>query len=283
MSAVDSNSYEEIRKQRIQENLKHLQGLGISKISKSLLEVAQKEQKSLKCHATPKSKKILETSELRRSSRARNPVATYQDEVADMELLSHRKRTRRSTNKNHERAYTGRIISYEDKVRAIKRAEKLQSSLKSGNPSFVKVMVRSHVSSCFWLGLPSTFCKEQLPLRELNMVLEDEDGVEYDAVYIGKRTGLSGGWRGFSIDHDLEDGDVLVFELSEPARFKIHIIKAIEERSANIDDKTVGAVGGTSKATNIEESMEKEVSQKQAPNPEPVKQAGRKTRRKHLQ
>ena len=53
------------------------------------------------------------------------------------------------------------------------------------------------------------------------MVLEDEKGKEYDAIYIGKRTGLSGGWRGFSLDHNLEDGDALIFELSEPERFKV--------------------------------------------------------------
>jgi hypothetical protein len=53
------------------------------------------------------------------------------------------------------------------------------------------------------------------------MVLEDEEGGEFDVVYIGNRTGLSGGWRGFSMHHDLEDGDSLVFELAEPDRFKV--------------------------------------------------------------
>lgn len=53
------------------------------------------------------------------------------------------------------------------------------------------------------------------------MVLEDENGNEFDAIYIGNRTGLSGGWRGFAMEHNLEDGDVLVFELREPARFKV--------------------------------------------------------------
>ena len=53
------------------------------------------------------------------------------------------------------------------------------------------------------------------------MVLEDEEGGEFDAVYIGNRTGLSGGWRGFAMHHELEDGDSLVFELAEPDRFKV--------------------------------------------------------------
>lgn len=70
-------------------------------------------------------------------------------------------------------------------------------------------------------GLPSKFCGDHLPKTLLDMVLEDENGTEYGAIYIGKRTGLSGGWRGFALDHKLDDGDALVFELIEPTRFKV--------------------------------------------------------------
>lgn len=76
----------------------------------------------------------------------------------------------------------------------------------------------------FWFdlkGLPTKFCKDHLPPRELKMILEDQNGSEYDAIYIGSRTGLSGGWRGFALEHGLDEGDALVFELSKPARFKV--------------------------------------------------------------
>jgi hypothetical protein len=73
----------------------------------------------------------------------------------------------------------------------------------------------------FFQGLPSRFCEEHLPKTVYNMTLEDEDGSEYDAVYIGTRSGLSGGWRAFALEHKLDDGDALVFELVEPARFKV--------------------------------------------------------------
>lgn len=60
------------------------------------------------------------------------------------------------------------------------------------------------------------------------MILEDEDGSEYEAVYIGKRSGLSGGWRAFALDHKLDDGDALVFELVEASRFKvIYVISSL--------------------------------------------------------
>lgn len=70
-------------------------------------------------------------------------------------------------------------------------------------------------------GLPTSFCKNNLPSKEFRMVLEDEEGVEFDAVYIGNRTGLSGGWRGFAMHHSLEEGDSLVFELAEHDKFKV--------------------------------------------------------------
>lgn len=58
------------------------------------------------------------------------------------------------------------------------------------------------------------------------LVLEDEDGNEYDSKYIAKRTGLSGGWRAFALEHKLDYGDALVFELIEPTRFKVGYIQA---------------------------------------------------------
>ncbi|XP_077236986.1 B3 domain-containing protein Os05g0481400-like isoform X2 [Tasmannia lanceolata] len=206
-----SNSYEEARKQRLQDNLKRFQDLGISGISKSLLEVETSEHKSL----VDNELRYFRRSSVRRPS---GPVTA---------------------------------ASYEERVYAIKCAEKVQSNLKSGNPSFIKSMVRSHVSSCFWLGLPSTFCKDHLPPHELKMVLEDENGSEYDAIYIGSRAGMSGGWRGFSMDHGLDDGDALVFELTEPERFKIYIVKASECSNQDNNGKLKEAVesAGKSKRT----------------------------------
>ncbi|XP_020102157.1 B3 domain-containing protein Os05g0481400 [Ananas comosus] len=233
--ATDECSYEELRRKRVLENLKHLEDLGISKISKSLLEVAKSEHKQLRCQSSPRSRKKFETVEVRRSARARNQVS-YRDEVDEIDLRSYRKRYCRSEQSG--RGYTGRISSYEEQARAVKKAEELQSGLDPNNPSFVKSMVRSHVSSCFWLGLPSRFCKEHLPPKEVTMVLEDENGAEFDAIYIGTRTGLSGGWRGFALEHNLEDGDALVFELTEPTRFKIYIIKAIEDE-VEADDEMI--------------------------------------------
>lgn len=56
------------------------------------------------------------------------------------------------------------------------------------------------------------------------MVLENEEGTEYESNFISHRTGLSGGWRAFALDHKLDDGDACVFELIEPTRFKVGLL-----------------------------------------------------------
>ncbi|XP_019178750.1 PREDICTED: putative B3 domain-containing protein At5g58280 isoform X2 [Ipomoea nil] len=224
-----ANSYEEARKQRVLDNKKRFEDLGILKISKSLSDLAKSEKKSpakqLKVRHKPNEAYMLEP---RRSSRARNPAPSYRDDI-DVELPSFRKRSKLGSS---WASYLARPIeevktaSYEERSKALKEAEKLQSNLQSENPSFVKSMVRSHVYSCFWLGLPTRFCEDHLPKSTVDIVLEDEEGAEYDAVYISKRTGLSGGWRAFALDHKLDDGDALVFDLVEPTKFKVYIVRA---------------------------------------------------------
>ncbi|KAJ6372782.1 hypothetical protein OIU76_027164 [Salix suchowensis] len=87
------------------------------------------------------------------------------------------------------------------KSKAMMRAIEIQASLSSKFPSLIKYMLPSHVSGGFWLGLWKKFCDEHLPR-------------------------LSGGWRGFSVDHNLVEGDVLVFHLVKPTRFKVYVVRA---------------------------------------------------------
>ncbi|KAK9286003.1 hypothetical protein L1049_025206 [Liquidambar formosana] len=114
----------------------------------------------------------------------------------------------------------------EVKSSAMIRAEEVQSNLEPEFPSFMKSMVRSHVGSCFWMGLPGPFCKSRLPNEDATITLEDEFGKTYEAKYIAYKTGLSAGWRQFSVGHKLLEGDVLVFQLVEPTKFKVYIIRA---------------------------------------------------------
>ncbi|KAG0475265.1 hypothetical protein HPP92_014951 [Vanilla planifolia] len=107
--------------------------------------------------------------------------------------------------------------------------------------------------SCFWLGLPAKFCKDHLPPKETTMVLEDENGDEHEAIYIARRTGLSGGWRSFAVDHELEDGDALIFKLIEPSRFKVYIVKAIGSSAETKDSKSsIGDVCASLESSQID-------------------------------
>lgn len=97
-------------------------------------------------------------------------------------------------------------------------------------------------------GLPSRFCEDHLPKTTVDIVLEAEDGSEYDAVYIGTRSGLSGGWRAFALDYKLDAGDAVVFELTERWRFKVYVVRA-STCSTDEDDKPAMKCKGNSKST----------------------------------
>lgn len=106
------------------------------------------------------------------------------------------------------------------------RAEEVQLSLGNEQPSFLKILVRSHVGSCFWMGLPVPFCKLHLPAEDATVNLENETGEEFGMKYIANKTGLSAGWRKFVAGNKLLEGDVLIFQLIGPCRFKVYIIRA---------------------------------------------------------
>ncbi|GAB2255561.1 hypothetical protein Droror1_Dr00009339 [Drosera rotundifolia] len=105
------------------------------------------------------------------------------------------------------------------------RAEELQANLQGNYPSFIKCMLRSHVTLGFWLSLPKKFCDKYLPQHDTTVILESEDGIRYDTKYLGARVGLSGGWRAFSIAQNLEEGDVAVFHLIGALTFKVYIVR----------------------------------------------------------
>ncbi|KAD5318340.1 hypothetical protein E3N88_18286 [Mikania micrantha] len=111
------------------------------------------------------------------------------------------------------------------KSAAIERANEVQASLPFESPSFVKPMLPSHVTGGFWLGLPRKFCLAHLPKHDETVVLLNENGREFNTKFLVDKTGLSGGWRGFSIAHKLIEGDALVFHLIDQWKFKVYIIR----------------------------------------------------------
>ncbi|XP_059623873.1 B3 domain-containing protein Os01g0234100-like isoform X2 [Cornus florida] len=106
------------------------------------------------------------------------------------------------------------------------RAEEVQSSLDTEFPSFAKLMVKSHVSTGFWMSLPVPFCKSHLPKKDATLILEDESGEQFELKFLAEKSGLSAGWKKFAVGHKLLEGDALVFQLVEADKFKVYIIRA---------------------------------------------------------
>lgn len=72
------------------------------------------------------------------------------------------------------------------------------------------------------------------------VALVDSRGGIWHALLIHDASGLSGGWRGFTIDHRLEVGDALVFEMAFPYVFLVRIFKASQ---GGEEENCAGAAG----------------------------------------
>nr|GMD67425.1 B3 domain-containing protein At3g19184-like [Ipomoea batatas] len=187
-------AYEESRQKRLEENKKRMEELNLNKLAQAL-RTSPKPSPMKK--TKPRAKQPVELTAVRRSSRVADKPAPNYKEMGLETLRIGRRR-----------------------LDAIQRAEDLEAGLDNQFPSFIKPMLQSHVTGGFWLGLPVQFCKAHLPKHDEMITLVDENGDESDTKYLAMKTGLSGGWRGFALDHELVDGDALVFQLIEPTRFK---------------------------------------------------------------
>lgn len=216
-----ANAYEEVRKQRLEENKKRMEELNLVALSNSFSETRNLANKTTpQRNAKPRTPKLERGPvSIRRSSRVANiPPPDYREAPIDIPYLR-KSYGRRSL-------FSVRCANPEERQEAIDAASMIESELGSTHPTFLKPMLHSHVSGGFWLGLPTHFCSMHMPKRNEWMILEDENGEDSRTLYLSGKTGLSAGWRGFSIDHGLEDGDCLVFQQVQPTRFKVYIVRA---------------------------------------------------------
>lgn len=228
----DGLSYEDARKQRVEENKRRMLELGLKDLSATLKNGGMAQNPKINRQPKRRAPSLEELGlEKRRSSRvAAGPAVDYKDQL-DFDIPGLRARYSMRGNRT---SLPRRVTNEKARIEAIKAAEVIQKDVT--NPSFVKAMLHSHVSSCFWLGLPLWFCKNHLPKNDDRFMLEDEQAREWETIYLAHKTGLSGGWRGFSLDHDLQDGDACLFELVSATRFKVHIIRVAEQPSAELEE-----------------------------------------------
>lgn len=221
-------SYEQIRLKRLEENKKRMEELNLNKLSKALRKSAKPSPAK---QVKPRAARLpADLTPLRRSNRvADKPPPNYKDEPVE---------PLRGVRRSYQRRDLLNRVYASDKARlyAIERAEQVRSGLEPEFPSFVKPMLQSHVTGGFWLGLPVQFCKTHLPKYDETITLVNEEQEEFPTKYLADKTGLSAGWRGFAIDHQLVDGDALVFQLVSPTEFKVYIIRANESDSEDYKD-----------------------------------------------
>ncbi|BAB02959.1 unnamed protein product [Arabidopsis thaliana] len=259
-------SYEQIRLNRVEENKKRMGELNLNKLAQSLRVSSSSSSSSKPSPAKPRTMRIpVDFSEVRRSSRAKVWARTTGEEAKKVDqstlsmntllLLHYLMSSRR-------RDLLNRVYASDDaRMYAFDRAEKLQSSLDSEYASFTKPMLQSHVTGGFWLGLPLPFCKAHMPKRDVIMTLVDEEEEESQAKYLAQKNGLSGGWRGFAIDHQLVDGDAVVFHLIARTTFKVYIIRVNDDANNDSDGNEVNdddSDGNEEDRDNDNESNEKQ-------------------------
>ncbi|CAK7347567.1 unnamed protein product [Dovyalis caffra] len=209
---AEISAYEECRQKRMEENKKRMEVLNLHKLSQDLKNSSTKPSPSKRAKTRVVEKQVVV---VRRSSRVANqPAPFYKEVVIDRVVIPRRI--------SKARDLSNRVYATDEaRAKAMEKAEKLQSDLGSDCPIFIKSMLQSHVTGGFWLGLPVDFCRRNLPRRDDVITLIDEDAHEYQVIYLARKNGLSGGWKGFAVAHGLVDGDAVVFQLIKSTAFKV--------------------------------------------------------------
>lgn len=202
---AEVNSYEELRRKQVEENKRKLEELRLHHLSAAVRESVTKPKPKRK---TPPRRDIADIGPPRRSGR----IATLPEQP------DYRDNVKLGTAKSQKKKELKPDHAY-----AISKAEELQDELGSDYPTFVKPMTQS----LSMLYIPTQFSMEHLPDRVTKFTLvDDDDDEEFKVQYRPHSSSLNAGWRDFAEDHELVDGDCLVFQLIRRTVFKFYIFRA---------------------------------------------------------
>ena len=240
MASVDAEQgegadYEAQRAANIARNQEFMRSVGIV----DAVEDAKRQRDALKKKRSPRVKQAA-MEPMRASKRNEGKKVSYTYDHSDRALgLQRESRPRGPGSVDWDN------ISCEDPEKSRAAAERAEAfAATSALPSCVKVLLKSHVSGGFWLQLPSAFCESMPQDMGLNPQVmfdlygrsgdglpeEVPDDDVWEAIWLRKGSnggGLSGGWRGFSIDNNLAAGDTIVFEKLEGHFLRGTIFRAI--------------------------------------------------------
>eukprot|EP01048_Picozoa_sp_COSAG05_P023709 COSAG05_NODE_5246_length_1227_cov_1.194149_1_plen_305_part_01 len=140
--------------------------------------------------------------------------------------------------------FNNTVWPLKEEVAAAARAAE-SGAAASLHPASVKVMLPSHVAGGYWLQMPVDLTVH-LPggYGKHRFQLLDTAGKSWPVIWLrrgGAGGGLSGGWRGFAIDHELGVGDVVSFE-----KMVGNTLVATIHRAVSVEKCMAMAAGDTS-------------------------------------
>ncbi|KAG0585486.1 hypothetical protein KC19_2G015400 [Ceratodon purpureus] len=128
----------------------------------------------------------------------------------------------------------GHVISQRRPVTQAERDRTLLAAkaFPATNPKLVVVMTRGYVYRGFWLVLSRPFAKKHMPTETREVTMQNMAGHSWIVKWLHKEAGSGGfsaGWRGFALDHRLEEGDVCVFEILDQKHYVllVHIFRVV--------------------------------------------------------
>uniref|UniRef100_A0A453MDT5 TF-B3 domain-containing protein n=1 Tax=Aegilops tauschii subsp. strangulata TaxID=200361 RepID=A0A453MDT5_AEGTS len=250
----ESNSYEEQRRRQIEENRRKLDELRLHHLSAAVREAAARP----KPNPNPKPRPVRQILSLLPSLPPVFPLLfsrIYDSSAASVsqkrkapgpgelrrsgrvaglpEQPNYLKGAQQRDDQGVYAAYDARIWkgpTDEERAAAVAKAEELQRRIhRIRRPAFVKTMTHVCASRAKQMMIPKHFI-EHLPAHDEAVVLVDQADDEFhmmcNASKEGRHCYLSKGWREFAVHHDLENGDCLVFQLIDSAKFKVYIFRA---------------------------------------------------------
>jgi hypothetical protein len=151
--------------------------------------------------------------------------------VKDTKIAKQTHHTPKDAGKNYVSTH---YVSCRRPVTQAERKKTLQAaqSFKSSKPFSLLTMKQSQVYQGFWLSLSTGFAKRWLPDQKIQLILVGPSEKKWSVCYLGNRSnpGLSGGWKRFTLDNNLEEGDVCIFELDNMENYtlRVHIFRVVE-------------------------------------------------------
>ncbi|KAI7735032.1 hypothetical protein M8C21_024833, partial [Ambrosia artemisiifolia] len=160
---VSKQNYEDLRKQRLEENKKRMEELHLPQLTQALKTAHSPKPSPMK--RTPARVIGTEMVKVRRSGRVANLPAPVYKEITLYERVELPRGQRKYS---YRRSDLANRVYASDEAReyATTKAEEFEANLEGDYPSFVKPMLPSHVTGGFWLGLPGYFCRKYLPKND---------------------------------------------------------------------------------------------------------------------